>query len=225
MVLKSRRRFSLAFIVLILTMSFLSLISLTPSARALSLYDSGDPTPAEQLVLEYINRARANPIAEGQRLGIDIHEGLQYDAQNNCCGPQFVGPRPPLAMNKILLGTAQTHSANMYNQNYFSHTDPNGMTAFDRMSNAGYNYVSAGENMAAGTDMTAAQLEDFMMVDSGTQGRLHRVNLLDIFPFPPPAYQEVGVGYTEAQPQTVTVMLSSQKISAHLPMPGLSSWE
>lgn len=192
MALKSQRRFSLAIIMLVLTISFLSLVSITPKARALSLYDSGDPTPAEQLVLEYINRARANPIAEGQRLGIDIHEGLQDPN-----GPGLVGPRPPLAMNKLLLGTAGMHSANMYNQNYFSHTDPNGMTAFERMSNAGYNYVSAGENMAAGTEMTAAELEDFMMVDSGTQGRLHRVNLLDIFPYPPPAYQEVGVGYTE----------------------------
>lgn len=76
MVLNVRRRYSLAFITLILTVSFLSLVSLTPRASALSLYDSGDSTPAEQLVLEYINRARANPVAEGQRLGIDIHEGL-----------------------------------------------------------------------------------------------------------------------------------------------------
>ena len=192
MFLKSQRLFPLAFIVLILTVSFLSLVSVTPRARALSLYDSGDPTPAEQLVLEYINRARANPIAEGQRLGIDIHEGLQDPN-----GPELVGPRPPLAMNRLLLGTAMGHSEDMYNQNYFSHTDPNGTTAFERMSNAGYNYVSAGENMAAGTEMTAAELEDFMMVDSGTQGRPHRVNLLDIFPFPPPAYEEVGVGYYE----------------------------
>jgi hypothetical protein len=36
----------------------------------------GDPTAGEQLVLEMINRARANPDAEGTRLSIDIHEGL-----------------------------------------------------------------------------------------------------------------------------------------------------
>ncbi len=48
------------------------------------------------------------------------------------------------------------------------------------MTHAGYNFVLAGENMAAGTDMTAAELEDFRMVDPGTPGRLHRVNLLDI---------------------------------------------
>ena len=188
--MKTRQGASFAFIILILTTSGLSLLTIVPQAKALSLYDSGNPTPDEQLVLEYINRARANPIAEGQRLGIDIHEGL-VDPN----GPELVGPRPPLAMNPALLAIANGHSEDMYNNNYFSHTDPNGTTAFQRMTNAGYNYVSAGENMAAGTDMTATQLEDFMMVDSGTPGRPHRVNLLDIFPFPPPAYEEVGVGY------------------------------
>ncbi|MGP8071436.1 MAG: Loki-CTERM sorting domain-containing protein [Candidatus Bathyarchaeia archaeon] len=188
--MKTRQGASFAFILLILTTSGLSLVTLVPQAKALSLYDSGNPTPDEQLVLQYINRARANPIAEGQRLGIDIHEGL-VDPN----GPELVGPRPPLAMNPALLTIANGHSEDMYDNNYFSHTDPNGTTAFQRMTNAGYNYVSAGENMAAGTDMTATQLEDFMMVDSGTPGRPHRVNLLDIFPFPPPAYEEVGVGY------------------------------
>ena len=31
----------------------------------------------EQLVIELINRARANPAAEAARLGIDLNEGLQ----------------------------------------------------------------------------------------------------------------------------------------------------
>lgn len=195
--LKTRQGASFAFIILILTTSGLSLLTIVPQAKALSPYDSGNPTPDEQLVLEYINRARANPIAEGQRLGIDIHEGL-VDPN----GPELVDPRPPLAMNPALLAIANGHSEDMYNNNYFSHTDPNGTTAFQRMTNAGYNYVSAGENMAAGTDMTATQLEDFMMVDSGTPGRPHRVNLLDIFPFPPPAYEEVGVGYYSGSAST-----------------------
>jgi len=163
--------------------------------RAAALYDSGDPTPEEQLVLEYINRARSNPIAEGGRLGIDIHEGLQ--------DPSLVGARPPLAMSKTLLGIANAHSLDMYNQNYFSHNDPDGTTPFGRMTNAGYNYVLAGENMAAGSGMSATELEDLMMVDSGTPGRPHRVNLLDLlnsYPCgdPPCAYYEVGIGYYDA---------------------------
>jgi hypothetical protein len=177
--------------------SILSLAAVVPKAKALTLYNSGDPTPEEQLVLEYINRARANPIVEGQRLGIDVHEGLEDDPQNGCYGPEYVGVRPPLAMNPALLAIAEGHSEDMYNQNYFSHTDPNGTTAFQRMTNAGYNYISAGENIGAGTDMSATDLEDTLMVDSGYPCRAHRMNLLDIFPYPPPAYYEVGIGYYE----------------------------
>jgi hypothetical protein len=185
------------FVILMLAASILSFTVVVPKAKALTLYNSGNPTPEEQLVLEYINRARANPVAEGQRLGIDIHEGLEDDPQNGCYGPEYVGVRPPLAMNPVLLAIAEGHSEDMYNQNYFSHTDPNGTTAFQRMANAGYNYISAGENIGAGTDMSATDLEDTLMIDSGYPCRAHRMNLLDIFPYPPPAYYEVGIGYYE----------------------------
>ncbi len=185
---------SIPFVVLMLAALLFPLSVLAPTVKAAVLYDSGDPTPAEQLVLEYINRARSNPIAEGSRLGIDIHEGLS--------DPSLVGARPPLAMNKILLGIANAHSQNMYNQNYFSHNDPNGATPYDRMTNAGYNYWRAGEDMAAGTYLSATQLEDLMMVDAGTPGRAHRVNLLDLinsYPcgYPPCVYSEIGIGYYE----------------------------
>jgi hypothetical protein len=192
--MKVNARTSIAFILLLVAVSSVAPV-LTPAKGAMLLYNSGNPTPDQQLVLEYINRARANPIAEGQRLGIDIHEGLEDDPSNGCYGPEYVGVRPPLAMNPLLLGIAQGHTEDMYNLNYFSHDDPNGTTPFQRMTNAGYDYVSAGEDMAAGTDMSATALEDFMMVDAGTPCRPHRMNLLDIFPYPPPAYLEVGVGY------------------------------
>ena len=190
MLLKHKTAICLAFVAIALIASLLSVRAVT--VTALVRYDSGNPTPDEQLVLEYINRARANPVAEGQRLGIDIHEGLQV--------PSLVGPRPPLAMNSLLLSIAEAHSEDMYNGNYFSHTDPNGTTAFERFTNVGYDYVRAGENMAASTGSTAAELEDFMMVDSGTAGRPHRVNLLDLinaYPCstPPCVYYEVGIGY------------------------------
>lgn len=182
---------SFGFVVLAIAASLFSIFQVAPGVRALTLYDSGNPTPEEQLVLQYINRARSNPFAEGQRLGIDIREGLQ--------NPSYVGPRPPLAMNRLLLGIAEAHSSDMYNGNYFSHNDPNGNTPFDRMIHAGYNFALAGEDMAAGTGMSATSLEDFMMVDPGTAGRPHRVNLLDIWPYPcgnPPCiYSEIGVGY------------------------------
>jgi hypothetical protein len=188
---------SIAFVFLAMAASMLSIAVVAPRANALILYNSGNPTAEEQLVLEYINRARANPVAEGQRLGIDITEGLQDNPQNSCYGPEYVGVRPPLAMNPDLLAVAEAHSEDMYNQNYFSHTDPNGTTAFQRIQNSGYNYISAGENIGAGTGMSATDLEDLLMVDSGYPCRAHRMNLLNIFPYPPPAYYEVGIGYHE----------------------------
>src|SRR5438477_7171641 len=79
-----------------------------PARAAQTQYDAGDPPAAEQLVLEVINRARANPTAEGARLGIDITEGLTATQVSE------VMVRPPLAMNKILLGVARAHSQDMY---------------------------------------------------------------------------------------------------------------
>jgi uncharacterized protein YkwD len=150
--------------------------------RALTLYDSGDPTPEEQLVLEYINRARANPTAEGTRLGINMLESL--------CDLNDVGVRPPLAMNKILLQVADYHSWDMYTNNYFAHNDLSGHDPSQRMTNAGYSGLTWGENIAVGSSgYSATNLEDDLMVDSSTSCRLHRVNLFDN------NFKEVGVGY------------------------------
>src|SRR5215831_7699630 len=114
-------------------------------------WDSGDPTPEEQQVLEVINRARANPTVEGARLatftpvglpGGDIREGLDI--------PGNVGPRPPLAMNKNLLATARAHSDDMYARDYFAHDTLSPPTqTWDQRINAGGYLGSIGENIAA----------------------------------------------------------------------------
>ncbi len=41
-----------------------------------AVYEYGNPTPAEQAHLEAVNRARANPLAEASRLGIDLFEDV-----------------------------------------------------------------------------------------------------------------------------------------------------
>jgi uncharacterized protein YkwD len=149
-----------------------------------ALWDSGDPTAPEQFVLEMVNRARADPAAEGQRLGIDINEGLPSG--------QTAVPRPPLAMNKALLGIARAHSADMHARDYFAHNDLEGNSPFQRMQTAGYSYNSAGENIAASSYHDAAGLEDLLVVDAGISGRGHRVNLLNTGGS---VFREVGLGY------------------------------
>jgi uncharacterized protein YkwD len=166
------------------------------SLAAATQYDHGNPTAGEQLVLEMINRARANPTAEGTRLGITITEGLT--AQQVAAA----GPRPPLAFNPILIGVARAHSQDMWTRNFFAHTNPSGVTFSQRMTNAGYVWNRAGENIAAGSSLaihTPAYLEDLLMVDAGIAGRGHRLNLLDWHvdglgnPYPP--FREIGIGY------------------------------
>lgn len=46
----------------------LGMVLLTATAHSQSLYTFGNPSPEEQMYIEYINRARANPPAEGVRL-------------------------------------------------------------------------------------------------------------------------------------------------------------
>jgi hypothetical protein len=176
------------------------LFSLPASAWSQQYTGYGDPTAGEQYALELINRARANPTAEGARLatnspyplpGGDITEGL--------ANPGNVGPRPPLAMNSILLGTARAHSQDMWTNNYFAHDSSGGTVSFDqRMTAAGYTWNRAGENIAASGSGTPGFLEDFLMVDwvngVGYSGRGHRVNLLDVNAAATP-FREVGVGY------------------------------
>ncbi len=156
-------------------------------------YSHGDPTPQEQYVLEMINRARANPDAEGARLGIDIREGLTAAEAAN------VGPRPPLAMNPNLLAAARAHSQDMWTRNYFAHDTlaPPNQTWYERITAFGYDYTGGkvGENIAASSNASAAYLEDLLMIDEGVAGRGHRKNLLDIYSTPQPPFREIGVGY------------------------------
>lgn len=150
-------------------------------------YDCGDPTGAEQQVLEMINRARANPTAEGQRLHIDINEGLPAG--------HTAAVRPPLAMNKNLLTSARAHSQDMWTRKFFDHVNPDGKDPYQRMTAAGYPFppVTAGENIAVWSSKSASGLEDALMVDAGEPGRGHRVNLLNTDGVH--VFREVGVGY------------------------------
>jgi hypothetical protein len=100
-------------------------------------------------------------------------------------------------MSKILLGTARTHSEDMFTRNYFAHSTPEGADPFDRITAAGYNYTSAGENIATGSGPvapTGRALEDLLMKDAGLPGRGHRVNLLSIGGSLNFVYREIGVG-------------------------------
>src|SRR5215831_5427225 len=98
-------------------------------------------TALEQMLLELINRARLDPAAEAARFGIALNEGL---------APNTISPvsKQPLAMNETLLSVARAHSQDMIDRDYCDHNTPEGVTPFQRMTNAGYHFTTAGENIA-----------------------------------------------------------------------------
>ena len=61
-------RSSLADYFRVVALTLLSMAAQSEAATPTTLYSFGQPTDEDQLYLELINRARANPTAEGLRL-------------------------------------------------------------------------------------------------------------------------------------------------------------
>jgi hypothetical protein len=141
-------------------------------------------TANEQLLLELINRARANPLAEVNRTpGIsDLNQGLEP-------GTISTAPKQPLAPHQALVNAAGSHSDDMLRNDYFSHYSLNGDSPSDRAMDAGYP-VGVAENIAwGGSTGTIDRIQHViarhqaLFVSPG-----HRVNLMN------DNYREVGTG-------------------------------
>lgn len=74
----------------------------------------------------------------------------QIRATARTCGSLTYAAAPPLKWNDKLFSAAAGHSADMAAKNYFSHTSLDGRTFSQRITNAGYDWRAAGENIAAG---------------------------------------------------------------------------
>ena len=90
-----------------------------------------------------------------------------------------------LRSNSLLKSAAQKHSVDMARKDYFSHTGKDGRSPFDRMTDAGYSFAAAAENIAAG-QRTPADVVEGWMNSAG-----HKKNILNC------AYTEIGVGYAK----------------------------
>lgn len=86
-----------------------------------------------------------------------------------------------LKMNDHLRDVARAHSKDMFERGYFSHYTPEGLSPFDRIKNAGINYLFAGENLALAPDVNKA--EQGLMESEG-----HRENILN------PNFSKIGIG-------------------------------
>lgn len=90
-----------------------------------------------------------------------------------------------------LANVARAHSRDMINRGFFSHTNPDGQSPFDRLKNNGIKYRTAAENIAYG-QRTAEAVMNGWMNSSG-----HRANILNA------NVKEIGVGAVKAQNGTV----------------------
>jgi uncharacterized protein YkwD len=140
------------------------------------------PTPQEQLFLEQLNDARANPAQYGASIGVDL---------------SGVAASQPLAFDSRLIDAARLHSQDMNDRAYFAHNTPEGLDPGARISAAGFVWTSWGESLAGGTafpdvsDTLRALIADIGISDLG-----HRRHLLAI----DPTYQTqnlVGIGIVQ----------------------------
>jgi uncharacterized protein YkwD len=122
------------------------------------------PTAVEQLMLEELNDARANPAAYGASIGLDL---------------SGVAPSQPLAWDTRLIQAAVGHSQDMNDRNYFGHTTPDGMDPGARIAAAGFAASSYGESIAAGYATPDSALSA-LIIDSGVANLGHRRHLLAI---------------------------------------------
>lgn len=128
----------------------------------------------EQLFLELVNRARANPIAEAELYGIPLNSGLPPNTIST-------SPKPPLAPHPILLEAARAHSKDMLDRGFFDHINPDGQSPSDRARARGYT-GSVSENIVSleSEDIREPNLEDevYFAHDSLFFSPGHRSNLM-----------------------------------------------
>lgn len=172
------------------------------SALAQTQYQGyGDPTPEEQLMLEYVNRARANPTEEGIRL-MDTQDprvqgAYQYfkiDAASTKKAFTTYPQRPPLVFNSKLIDAARNHSRDMDQNNFQGHTSSNGDELGTRYAKVGYSSMGMyGENVAAYSE-SVWHGHCGLNVDWGEENQKELGHRRNIMNFDNAVYTEIGVG-------------------------------
>lgn len=85
-----------------------------------------------------------------------------YRATGRYCGSTWYAASKPVAWNKQLKLAAAGHSRDMATHNFFSHTGSDGSSMGDRITDAGYHWSAAGENIAAGYSDVASVMKGWI---------------------------------------------------------------
>ena len=184
--------------------AFYSLV-LAGTVFASSPWSIGTLSADEQLYIELINRARANPAAEGKRLveltktNDEVARAYDYfgvDLAMMQSEMRRLAPTPPLVPNPKLRSAALRQSRDMLKTGSQEHVGTDGSTIASRATAAGYSFTTLGEiiyNSSESTEHGHAGFEVEWGWGPGTTGgmqpgRAHRVNIHN------PRFREIGVG-------------------------------
>ena len=91
----------------------------------------------------------------------------------------------PLKENALLTKAAQAKARDMATKSYFAHVSPEGKQPWNWLSEVGYRYGAAGENLAVRFNESKDVVEAWMASPS------HRANIIK------PTYREIGVGVAQ----------------------------
>ncbi len=120
-----------------------------------------------------------------------------------------------LALNNKLSNAAQAKAKDMVTRNYWSHNTPDGQAPWIFVTQVGYDYQKAGENLAYGF------LSSQQVVTGWMNSASHRANILDEH------YKEVGFGVADSAnfdnngPSTVVVAMYASPLDSP-PLPAAS---
>ena len=184
-----------------------ALFAASPAGK--TLYRIGSLTNEEQAYVEYVNRARLDPKAEGRRLArvndpvvlgayryFDIDfDLLLYDPDY---GFDLLPPTGALVPNARLTQAARRHTRDLVANRFQGHTGSDGSTFDERINDTGYRWRIIGENV--GSYVTSVleghcgfNVDWGQSASGGSKGGMqdpprHRQNIHD------PDFREIGVG-------------------------------
>ena len=155
-----------------------------PLALPAEMHSHGEPSLAEQELLELVQRARLDPVHEGPLL-LELEEAQnaieQFGVNRQQTIAEFAGyaPAPPLAFHPQLNASALFHNNDMATAGFQGHEGSAGDTLGERVEAAGYDYASIAENVFAYA-RGVVHAHAALTIDWGVPGLGHRINILDL---------------------------------------------
>ncbi|WRP04741.1 CAP domain-containing protein [Rossellomorea aquimaris] len=147
-----------------------------------------DTVTAIQIIDESLEANKKNFYSEASP---ELKEGFEFQLFDLTNATRVEKGLNALSWDDQVRDTARKHSLDMAEQNYFSHTNLEGESPFDRMEEDQVAFRTAGENLAYG------QLSSIFAHEGLMNSKGHRENILQ------PHYEHLGVGVAfngKAQP-------------------------